>query len=251
MIHLVVFAGQSNAGGFRMTAETLPAMLAGFDYGKTYIWGAANGHDAWQPLRPAQNTGDLDYPHAWGPELAFAEAFRRTHPNDVLLIVKQTSGSTGLAADPADADWSPASRRELFDFMTRTVGRASKGYADWTGEAAPKVSAVFWMQGEEDARHAGKAAAYGDNLTAFLARARIDWMNDPQGKVIAGRISDSVQLPYSGLVREAQWRVDEADPNLATFRTVGLPLQPDGVHYQAGGYVEMGHAAYRLWDDWF
>ena len=251
MIHLVVFAGQSNAGGYRMTAETLPAMLAGFDYGKTYIWGGANGVAAWLPLRPAQNTGDLDYPQSWGPELAFAQAFREAHPNDTLLIIKQTSGTTGLARDPDAADWSPESRRELFDFMSLTIGRAQRGYADWTGEAAPKVSAVFWMQGEEDATDAAKAAAYEGNLAAFLARARVDWMHDPDGKFLAGRISDSTLLPHRALVREAQWRLDQDDPGLATFRTLDYPLQPDQIHYAPEGYLEMGRDAYRLWDDWF
>lgn len=251
MIHLVVFAGQSNAAGFRMTADTLPAMLAGFDYGKTYVWGAANGRDAWLPMRPAENTGDLDYPSAWGPEVAFAQAFRRDHPDDTLLIVKQTSGSTGLAQNPADADWSPDSRRELFDFMTRTVTRAKQGYVDWTGQPSPKVSAVFWMQGEEDARDATAAAAYHDNLQAFLNRARATWMDDPNGKVIGGRISDSAYLPFRAEVREAQWRVDNVDPDFATFPTLTYPLQADGVHYAPDGYVEMGRTAYRLWEDWF
>lgn len=251
MIHLVVFAGQSNAVGLRMSEETLPAMLAGFDYGKTYIWGGAHGRQEWQPLRPAENTGDVDHPHAWAAELAFAQAFRKSHPGDTLLIVKQAAGSTGLAEDPAVADWSPQSERELFDFLSLTIGRARKGFTKWTGQEAPKVSALFWMQGEEDALSPAKAAAYQDNLTAFLARARAEWMDDAHGKVMAGRIGESVLLPHAADVRLGQLRADRADPDLATFDTVGFPMQPDGIHYGAGGYVEMGRAAHRLWDDWF
>ena len=251
MIHLVVFAGQSNAEGYRMTAETLPAMLAGFDYGKTWIWGGAHGKQEWLPLRPAQNTGDLDNPHAWAAELAFARDFRRSHPDDTLLIVKQASGSTGLARDEAAADWSPESRRELFDFMGRTIMKAREGYAAWTGKAAPKVETVFWMQGEEDALDPAKAAAYQENLTAFLARVRSDWMDDPNGKVVAGRIGTSIQLPHAADVRAGQLRADHADRNLATFDTADFPMQPDGIHYAPAGYLDMGHAAHRLWDDWF
>lgn len=183
-----------------------------------------------------------------GPELAFAAAFRTAHPDDTLLIVKQASGTTGLAKDAAAADWSPESRRELFDFMALTLGRAQRGYAAWTGQPEPKVSAVVWMQGEEDARDAAKAAAYEQNLTAFLAETREIWMHDPDGKVIAGRIGESPLLPHNADVRLAQWRVDQADPNFATFPTKDFAMQPDGLHYAADGYVEIGRMAFRLWD---
>lgn len=251
MMFFVVFAGQSNAFGHGMSLATLPAALAQFDYGATYIWNGAYGSANWGQIDPGHNTGDVSAPQAWGPEVQFAHDFRVAHPGgDVLLIVKSAFGSTGLAADPAAADWSPASGpADLFDFTTATIERARRGFERAQGYEAPRPDAVFLDQGEEDALDPAKAAAYHANLTDFIAHARADWLHDPAGKVIAARIGGA--LPYSQAVRVAQWQADQDDPALATFKTIGFGLQPDGVHLDAAGHVSTGAMDYRLFDEWF
>lgn len=238
-MQLVVFAGQSNMVGFGMTLASLPAHLAGFNYGQTYIWSDALG--CWGVLQPGVNTGTPANPQAWGPEVQFAHAFRLANPDAVLLIVKSAKGSTGLAQDPAVPDWSPASDGELFDLTAERIAaaRASIG--------APAPEAVFWMQGENDALTAAPAAAYADNLAAFLAAARAEWMGDSAGYVGLARIGDGAALPHSLAVRQAQWQVDQADASAESFKTIGFDLQADGIHLAAGGQVQLGQSFFDAW----
>ena len=250
MIYLAVFAGQSNALGYGMSTATLPSPLQGADLGQTYIWGGGYGARYWGVMQPGVNTGNENEPQAWGPEVQFAYDFHQAHPDDVLLIVKVALGSTGLAPDPAALDWSP-STHELFDLTTANINRARAAFMAAQGTEAPQASVVFWMQGETDAGTPEGAAAYHDNLTEFLAHVRSDWMHDPTGKVVAARITDAPALNHNLTVRQAQWQVDQEDENLVTFKTIGFGMQPDLIHYGAGGHVALGHADYAAFDGWF
>src|SRR4051812_32807820 len=98
----VVLAGQSNALGYLNTGAADYA----FD-DLTYIWN--NVATGWERMIPGVNTGTPNNPTAWGPEVAFAQDFRASHPDEVLMIVKSVQGSTGVAADPVAMDWSPSS----------------------------------------------------------------------------------------------------------------------------------------------
>lgn len=251
MIHFIVLAGQSNAAGHGMTAATLPANLDAFDFGQTFIWGGAYGVPYWGVYDPGHNSGDSDAPGAWGLEAELLRGIRLAHPDDTLLVVRMAFGSTGLAADPAAMDWSPASSGELFDFTTATIERARTAFTRATGEAAPRPDAVVWMQGEQDATSAASAAAYHDNLQALLTEVRSDWMHDPAGKVIAPRIGDSPAMAHAAAVRVGEWQADQEDANLATFKTIGFTMQADGLHYGADGHVAIGAAAYGIWEEWF
>jgi hypothetical protein len=250
MIYLAIFAGQSNALGFGMSAATLPSPLQSADLGQTYIWGANYGVRYWGAMQAGVNTGNSDAPQAWGPEVQFAYDFRQAHPNDVLLIVKVALGSTGLAADPAELDWSP-STHELFDLTTANINRARAAFTAAQGTEAPLPSVVFWMQGEADAGTQASAGAYRDNLTDFLAHVRSDWMHDPAGKVVAPRITDSPWLNHNLTVRQAQWLVDQEDDNLVTFKTIGFEMQPDLIHYGPDGYTAIGSGYYTAFNNWF
>lgn len=237
---LVVFAGQSNAVGFGMNCATLlPQVASPFD-GLTFIWN--NVGRQWEVLLPGYNTGTPVHPEAWGPESAFAAAFRAAHPFEPLFVVKSAKGSTGLAANPDALDWSPQSDGEMFDL---TTGRIAEARAALGG--AP-VDAVFLFQGEQDAFDATAAAAYADNLTAWLAAIRAEWMEDPQGLVVFGRINDST--PYFEQVRWAQYAVDRDDPWAVSFDTYDFAMQCDDLHYAAEGFVQIGQAFCAGYDGW-
>lgn len=249
MIYLAVFAGQSNSLGYGMSAATLPAPLQGANLGQTYIWGGSYGAPYWGVMQPGVNTGNENAPGAWGEEVQFAYDFRQAHPDDVLLIVKVALGSTTLAAGP-DLDWAPGSH-ELFDLTTANINRARAAFMAAQGVEAPRPSVVFWGQGESDAGTQEGAAAYHDNLEDFLAHVRSDWMHDPAGKVVASRITDSPWLNHNLAVRQAQWQVDQEDANLVTYKTIGFDMQPDLIHFDAGGHIARGHADYAAFDGWF
>jgi hypothetical protein len=233
----VVFAGQSNALGFGMSRATLPAEYSGLDW-LTWIWNNQSG--GWEPLMPGVNTGTPANPEAWGPEVAFAHEFRLAHPDEMLIIVKSAKGSTGLAADPARLDWSPQSDGEMFDLTAERIA-AARASISW-----PDVDAVFLFQGETDAWDPAASAAYADNLRDWFSAIRAEWMGDPDGEIVFGRINDSG--PYFETVRWAQYVVDAQDPHAASFDTYDQAMQGDGVHYAALAFLEIGETFHSLWD---
>ena len=233
----VVFAGQSNMGGPGADATDLwPAWRAD---PLTRIWDA--GVRAWVELRPGVNSGYADLPGVWGPEVAFAVAFRARFPDEPLHIVKAVHGGTGLSPDPDPwkDDWSQLSSGELLDDVAEIV-RAASGAL---GGAKPSV--VFFGQGEEDANSAAAAGAYQQNLAAVFARMRADWMGDPAGRIVFFRIGDTP--PFAAEVRAAQAAVDAVDPAAASFDTLTLPRQADGLHLSALGLDLAGDAFFRLY----
>ncbi len=233
----VVFAGQSNALGFGMTAETVPAAYASADP-LTYIWNNYIG--GFEMLQPGVNTGTVANPGAWGPEVAFAHEFRLAHPSEPLFIVKSVKGSTGLAQDPDELDWSPASHDEMFDL---TAARVNAARADLN--SAP-VDAVFFVQGEQDGFAEAKAEAYACNLEALFGAIRSDWMGDDAGQILFARVG----APGFEAVAQAQAEVDEADPHAASFAAADLAMQDDALHYAAEGYLAIGTEFSALFDPW-
>jgi hypothetical protein len=235
----VVFAGQSNALGFGMRRETLPAEYAQIDWW-TWIWNNDTG--GFQVMVPGFNTGTANNPQAWGPEVAFAHQFHQEHPGEILFIVKSAKGSTSLAQNDDGLDWSPTSQGELFDLTAERVGAARQFLGDMA------VDAVFIVQGEQDGFDPDAAAVYGENLTAWLNAIRHDWMGRDDGRVAFAQIADTHEGFHA--VREAQAAVDAADPFAASIDAGYLPLQADGLHYAAEGFLQIGQGFYSLFDDW-
>jgi hypothetical protein len=232
-VDLVVVAGQSNAVGYGLDAAEVPKELRRSDPG-IRIW---NG-SAFVPLAPGANTGTVKYPQSWGPETGFARQWRATHPSGELFIVKSAKGSTALAAGPG-LDWAPASR-ELFADTGQAVRKARAALA--ASGRTPRVTAILWMQGEEDAGDRTRAGAYRTNLTRALAAMRADW-GDPSTRIVVGRITPG--FPYARVVRAAQASAT-AEAGAALVDTDSYPLQ-DGVHYAAQGQARLGADMYRAY----
>jgi hypothetical protein len=234
---IVLFAGQSNALGYGMDKSTLPLYLDQFDFGPTYI--RTNDALYWGQLDPGVNTGTPNYPQAWGPEVAFAYSFRLAHPTEPLLIIKSVKGETPLEFGPG-MDWSPSSIGEMFDITSARVDRAMAD-GGW-----PLPQAVFWIQGEQDALSLASATDYKLNLSHLIDVQHGDWsaMGSP---FIIARITDSPYLPYSQAVREAQWQLDQERADVSSFKTIGLPMQADGVHYGWEGHVTIGRNFFEAW----
>jgi len=101
---MVIVAGQSNALGYTLGAADLPPHLATPSLAQ--IWNPQAR--AFVPLRPGANTGSLNNAQAWGPEAQCAYRWRQDHACAPLHVIKYARGETGLAADPAGRNWSPA-----------------------------------------------------------------------------------------------------------------------------------------------
>ncbi len=239
--HRIFTGGQSNGLGYGNNGPAPYVPTA-----RVQIFADTDGDgygDVWHYMNPGVNTGMPANPTAWGPEVEIANRWLADHPdpNDHLWIVKVAKGSTGLAEDAGQLDWSPNSTGEMYDHATAVIA-AAKAELVGSPYAFSQFDAMMWMQGETDATEATKTTAYNANLTDFLAHARFDW---GVSEVIYGRITDSPALPYNFAVRVAQWDVDQADAHLETFKTIGLTMQPDGIHY--ADHIGLGD---RFYDGW-
>ncbi len=241
----IIIAGQSNALGYLNEGPAPYAPTA-----RVQIWTDTNGDgvaDAWNYMRPGVNTGTPANPHDWGPEVQIANDWLRDHSTGYLWIVKDAQtvkGSTGLAEDATQIDWSPHSHGEMFDTTIQAANDAMRNLSG--GQFAfDHYDAVMWMQGEQDAYDPAKAAAYQANLTELVADARADWhVTD----FIMGRITATAGAAADNLaVRNAEYTVDYNDPFVASFKTIGFEMQSDNLHYDAVGQVSLGNGFYDGW----
>jgi hypothetical protein len=239
--HLIV-AGQSNVGFNTDTAD----LIGYVPTARVQVWTDTNGDgiaDAWNYLRPGVNASGLPtQPGASGFVVREAQDWLANHSTGYLWIVQVAHGSTGLAQDPTQLDWSPSSAGEMFDTATATITAAMHNL-DGTPYAFSSWDAAQWMQGETDATDPAKAAAYNSNLRQLILDARAAWHVETFD---VARITDTAGV-YSLAVRQAEWALDNGPDPLAdahTFKTLGFGMQADGVHYDSAGQVALGDAFY-------
>lgn len=237
---LFITSGQSNAGdGNSLSRGDLPSNLLPVDTGVFYWNGSAfvnvtNGINN-NPLSPEGPSQDLDN---WGPVLEFARQWRLANPQP-MYIVNFCEIATTLGG--ATNSWNPANSGQLFDQMTGYVTAAKAALGNYA------VRGLLWMQGEQDAGDSTLAAAYGTNLTAFLAKVRTTWC-DVNTKIMIGEIST-----WSGFVDPAPVRAAQvaAADGVTTFtiNTDAFPRQSSNtaVHYTGPGQVDLGSAMFAVY----
>lgn len=239
--HLIV-AGQSNVGFNTDTAS----LISYTPTARVQVWTDTNGDgiaDAWNYLRPGFNASGLPtQPGVSGFVVREAADWLADHPTGYLWIVQVAHGSTGLAQDAMQLNWSPHSTGEMFDRATASINAAMHNL-DGTPYAFTAWDAAQWMQGETDATDPVKAAAYGANVRELILDARAAWHVET---FEVARITDTAGA-YSLAVRQAEWNLDNGAAPLAdvhTFKTIGFEQQPDGIHYDSAGEVALGDAFY-------
>jgi hypothetical protein len=239
---LLMVAGQSNARSYDTTGSDVPVPLQASDP-DILIWNtqtnaleeyeAGTNSDAW-------NSG-ASTPQKWGPEAAFAHAFRAANPTVGVVIVKVAVDSTTLAVDAAD-DWSPSNTGELFDDMTAEIAAALSALGD-----TPVDNVLLWMQGEHDALNGTHAGNYGVNLDDFIDNVRIDWA--AAATVILGRISPSADWATGGSsVRAFQARIARDMSDVQAIDTDSYTRAADDAHYVAASVQTMGEDMFDAYD---
>jgi len=228
MSAFIITAGQSNAMVF---GNSGPAPYA--PTSRVQIFDGAH----FVEMLPGVNTGTANNPGVWGPEVAIANRWLSDNPSGTLFLLKSAHGSTGMAQDPAELDWSPASRGEMFDITTHLVD-AAKAELGALGQPAT-VTAVMWVDGEQDAISATKAAAAVPNLVAETIAIRAAWA-DFGTPVIFARLDSAQHLPFEAEIQHAQDLVAASLPDVSVVNTDTLPLQADHLHYAADGAIGLG-----------
>ena len=219
-----ILAGQSNMVGQGVTAElTADQMITPPNV--TY-------------LMETGETGLFDRAR-FGPEVSLVPRLAQAWPDRELIFVKHAVGGTSLLA------WAPewdAARAELTrnaevgPLYTQLIAILDRH--ELRGDA--EIGAVFWMQGESDARYPEVAAEYFDNLTTLIAAFRDD-LQKTELLFVMGRANPSperyTELP---VVQRAQQRTADDLAAVRLIDTEGLSKRDDGVHYDTAGLLELG-----------
>lgn len=241
---LLVVAGQSNARKAGVTAP--PAGVA--SVADSFIWSVAGA--AFVPYAAGVNSGHQGgYDGgAWGSEAAFIARMNAEHPGRVVYVVKEAVNGQALAP-VGGGDWAPGSAGERFAGLERQVADARARLA--ADGIALGDEVVAWNQGEADAGDPEAAAAYGANLSAFIAAVRTRISGD--ALFVAERIrpwsGDLAAAPYAGTfaVREGTLDAVAADGNATAIDTDFAPEGFAVLHPGNDWAIGCGERVYASW----
>ena len=103
---------------------------------------------------------------------------------------------------------------------------------------------MIWMQGESDAKNDSYAAAYGANLTNFIAHVRSDFKTPDMPFVLARINTHWGTTANNDLVRTAEQTVPGQVGRALWFDTDDLGIwatyPPDVYHYNTQGQIDLG-----------
>lgn len=255
---VLIVAGQSNVLNWHADAAALPPNHADAAIKFYYHTGAppskggekpfnATSAGAWTTLRPQRQEPYVRYAREFfGPEISLARSLDAGGVKPLAIIKVGYFGST-LAED-----WRPdaTSGNRLYALFRAQVETALD-LLRAAGET-PRVGGIFWMQGETDGANATRAAAYEQNLVAFIARLRTDFGDDRSPRplpFVLGRVGPPPTRGYAhqSVVRSAQVRVATRLPEVAWVDTDDLGRDTDGVHLLAPGVLSLGERWAAAW----
>ena len=204
-----LMAGQSNMSGTASTNQLPPAYRRNPHNVVFYHKGQK---------RPLGRYG------RFGPEVSFAHYLSKRFPNDEHIIIKYAAGGSNMQ------QWMPGNH--YYRNMLKEVRLSLKHNA--------KVDAIFWMQGESDAKNEFRAAHYGNRLSHFIRSLRRD-LRSPSSLFVIGQINPVGNgYPMVSLIQKKQQQVNSRIWNTRLVSSHGLGKSFDNVHYSAQGQVELG-----------
>lgn len=216
--------GQSNMVGSGRTAELSAA--------DTTMPANVRYQEGMKVMRP------WDTPRV-GPELTLAQTLGAAFPGSNLQFVKHALGGTSLLAWAPEWDSTRAAitgnagAGPMYDHALAIVDSLRAGLE-------VDVAAVFWMQGERDARFAEVGPAYFENLESLITALRRD-LDSPYLPFIMGRVNAPAdRYPALADVRAAQFRAVEEIPDVYLINTDDLSMHDDNLHYNTEGVKGMG-----------
>ena len=177
----------------------------------------------------------------FGPEVGLARALGTALAGERLVLVKYAVDGSSLL------DWAPDWDRQAaettgfpeFGPLYRELLAYLRHVQTKVG-ADCRAAAVFWMQGERDARIPEAGALYEVHLVELIRRFRED-LNVVGLPFLFGQVNPPAELyPAVDLVRAAQASVARRIEGTRLVSTDGLSKWGDGVHYDTAGQLELG-----------
>lgn len=222
-VKVFLLGGQSNMVGGGKAAKLEPPYTEPLE--TLTVWNLGK----WKPLSLSLN---INKPGEFGPEIPFGHAIAQAYPGEDIRLVKYARGGTALFND-----WSPETKGPQYVEFMKT---AKAALADLDASKVEyEIVGMMWLQGESDA-HERKGEDYEKNLTRFIAHMREEFKT-PDMPFIIARVRDFYggKTGQAKMVRDAQVKIAESDPNAAWFDTDDLTMRNAG-HYDAAGLLEIG-----------
>ena len=262
LIRVVLVGGQSNADG-RAAGSGLPTSPINYQATQDnvpfyyYTYGAAANSDGSLGKLTTLRTGATQTPSGgFGPEIGLGYDLSRkveTSPRAKLAIIKYAKGGSSLYSDwKAGGDATTVGDGPHYQVFQQviTAGLASLRAAYPT--ATVQIAGMIWVQGESDIDGgAGPSAAYGANLTAFIADVRATFSSSMP--FVLSRISANqtvYSLPTDGsyanylTVRGQQQLVANSVPAVYMIDTdsTAFAMNSDNLHFGPLGQLALGQA---------
>lgn len=263
-IDVYLIGGQSNATG-QGYLKNLPkdfkidTSVLLFNSGRPHLNSGAEPL-AWVPLRQASES-----PDRFGPELGFGNQIHTLFPERRIALIKHAHSGTNLYAQ-----WNPGADKKdtahfgaQFKTFVDTVDAGLKGLT--AAGYVPVIRGMIWVQGENDATEAAKAAPdsaaakapgeYGKNLNHFIARVREQYDVPGMAFVYCYVLPPGNEGDGRDRVRAGQKAVDAASGDALSvksayvvpsddleqrFQDPATPYPNDHLHFGTAGIMELG-----------
>ena len=175
----------------------------------------------------------------FGPELSLIHEISRIRSDKECIFIKWTIGRTSLLK--WDPDWIPERARITKDERRGPVYQKFIEFVQKkTFGKDVRFEAMFWMQGERDARYPEAGRMYMQNFEKLIRQIRRD-LNTPDLPVFCGQINPPyAKFPAVKLVRDAQALTAKQIHNVKMISTDGLEKRGDQIHYNFAGQIELG-----------
>jgi len=257
ILRVVLIGGQSNADG-RAPGSGLPTAPVNLQLPQPNVpfYDHTNGAPAngdgtlgtLTTLRPGATETPVG---GFGPEVKLGYDLSRAfeqQPGTQLVIIKYAKGGSSLHSDwKAGGDATTTNDGNFYKTFQQVVTDGlAKLHANYPSDTI-KLAAMVWVQGESDiVSSAANAAAYGANLTTFIADLRLTF--DPALPFFLSRISNQ-QTSYTAnpnytTVRAGQASVAANVAGAYMIDTDGAAfgVNADNIHFNATGQLSLGKA---------
>jgi hypothetical protein len=243
-IKVFLLAGQSNAGGAG-NGDGLPADLKKTD--KEVLLFSKGHKNELALLAPYNRVAEkFQIEHtAFGPELVFGKEMKKAFPNDVILIVKQSTGGTSIVAWDKDwkrADWKSDLKLAKNESKTPYYGVVLSMMKEGVTQAKAKFPGarveycgMLWVQSERDDEDVKLAKDYEKNLRALIQNIRTDVGVPNLPFLFAG---PNVRR-WGDIILNGMKKITQEVPNTALIPVNDLPKH-EGIHYNTEGQMKLG-----------
>ena len=157
----------------------------------------------------------------FGPEASLVQEISRLRSDSQCILIKFAINCSSLLS--WDPEWSPEKARLT---ANEKHGPVYPGFMrfiqDLTKDRNVRFEAMFWMQGERDARYPEAARMYLSNFEKLISRIRND-LNTPDLPIFFGQINPPhTKFPAVEIVRGAQTQAAKNIHNVKLISTDGL-----------------------------